>query len=185
VETCPHYLTFAAEDIPHGATQFKCCPPIRELENRERLWAGLLDGTIDTVVTDHSPCTPDLKRFDTGDFGQAWGGIAGLQLGLAAVWTQARRRGVPLADVVDRMARRPADLVGLRAKGRIEPGADADLSVFAPDDEWVVNATELQHRNPVTAYHGSRLHGIVRATWLRGVRITARPTGVLLSRGDR
>jgi allantoinase len=184
VETCPHYLTFAAEDIPNGATQFKCCPPIRELENRERLWAGLSDGTIDMVVTDHSPCTPDLKRFDTGDFGQAWGGVAGLQVGLPAVWTQARRRGVPLANVVDWMARRPADLVGLPAKGRIEPGADADLCVFAPDEEWVVNAAELRHRNPVSAYHGSRLYGVVKATWLRGRRITGRPTGVLLSRGD-
>jgi allantoinase len=184
VETCPHYLTFAAEDIPDGATQFKCCPPIRELENRERLWAGLTGGLIDVVVTDHSPCTVGLKRFDTGDFGHAWGGVAGLQTGLSAVWTQARRRGIGLPDVVRWMAQRPADLVGLPAKGRIEPGADADLCVFAPDDEWVVNAGQLRYRNPVSAYHGSRLRGVVRATWLRGTRVADQPTGTLLSRAD-
>lgn len=183
-ETCPHYLTFAAEDIPDGATQFKCCPPIRELENRERLWAGLTDGTIDVVVTDHSPCTAALKRFDVGDFGLAWGGVAGLQVGLSSVWTQARRRGVELADVVRWMAQGPADLVGLPGKGRIAPGADADLCVFSPDLEWVVNAAQLQHRNPVSAYHGSRLHGVVRATWVRGARVTGQAGGELLSRGE-
>jgi allantoinase len=185
VETCPHYLTFAAEDIADGATQFKCCPPIREAANRDGLWAGLADGVIDLVVTDHSPCTPELKRFDVGDFGLAWGGIAGLQVGLSAVWTQARQRGFELADVVRWMAQRPADLVGLPAKGRIEPGADADLCVFAPDDAWTVDVAALHHRNPVSAYHGSRLTGAVRATWLRGVPVTGtRPTGALLSRGD-
>lgn len=183
-ETCPHYLTFAAEDIPNGATQFKCCPPIRELENRERLWAGLADGTLDIVVTDHSPCTAELKRFDVGDFGLAWGGIAGLQVGLPAVWTQARRRGIALADVIRWMAARPADLAGLPNKGRITPGADADLCVFAPDAEWVVQAGQLHHRNPVSAYHGSRLHGVVRDTWVRGTRVTGQPTGALLVRPD-
>lgn len=185
VETCPHYLTFAAADVPDGATQFKCCPPIRNAANRERLWSGLVDGVIDLVVTDHSPCTVELKRFDTGDFGLAWGGIAGLQVGLAAVWTQARRRNVPLTEVVRWLAERPADLVGLRRKGRIAPGADADLCVFAPTEEFTVDAARLHHRNPVSAYHGSRLTGVVRATWLRGVRVTGQvPTGELLSRGE-
>jgi allantoinase len=185
VETCPHYLTFAAEDIPDGATQFKCCPPIREAANRDALWAGLADGVIDLVVTDHSPCTPELKRFDVGDFGLAWGGIAGVQVGLSAVWTQARRRGFALADVVRWMAQRPADLVGLPVKGRIAPGADADLCVFAPDAEFTVDVAALHHRNPVSAYHGSTLTGAVRATWLRGVPVTGtEPSGALLSRGD-
>jgi allantoinase len=185
VETCPHYLTFAAEDIPDGATQFKCCPPIREAANRDALWAGLADGVIDLVVTDHSPCTPELKRFDVGDFGLAWGGIAGVQVGLSAVWTQARRRGFALADVVRWMAQRPADLVGLPVKGRIAPGADADLCVFAPDAEFTVDVAALHHRNPVSAYHGSTLTGVVRATWLRGVPVTGtEPRGALLSRGD-
>jgi allantoinase len=185
VETCPHYLTFAAEDIPDGATQFKCCPPIREAANRDLLWAGLADGTIDMVVTDHSPCTEELKRLDTGDFGLAWGGVAGLQVGLSAVWTNARRRGFGLTDVVAWMAQRPADLVGLPAKGRITPGADADLCVFAPDADVVVDVADLYHRNPVSAYHGARLTGAVRTTWLRGVPVTGqRPAGVLLSRGS-
>ncbi|HEX4702300.1 MAG TPA: allantoinase AllB [Pseudonocardiaceae bacterium] len=183
-ETCPHYLTFTAEDIPDGATQFKCCPPIREAANRDQLWQGLVDGDIDLVVTDHSPCTAALKRFDVGDFGLAWGGIAGLQVGLSAVWTEARRRGIGLSDVVRWMAERPADLVGLPRKGRITVGADADLCVFAPNAEFTVTAADLHHRNPISAYDGTRLCGGVRRTWLRGAPVTGRPTGVLLSRGD-
>jgi allantoinase len=183
-ETCPHYLTFTAEEIPDGATQFKCCPPIRESANRERLWQGLADGTIDIVVTDHSPSTIALKRLDTGDFGQAWGGIAGLQTGLSAVWTAARRRGFTMTDVIRWMARRPADLVGLSAKGRIASGAHADLSVFAPEAEFTVTAAKLHHRNKITAYEGRRLHGVVRRTWLRGTEVTGTPTGNLLTRGD-
>jgi allantoinase len=183
-ETCPHYLTFTAEEIPDGATQFKCCPPIREAANRENLWQGLADGTIDLVVTDHSPCTAALKRLDVGDFGLAWGGIAGLQVGLSAVWTQARQRGISLTQVVRWMAEQPADLVGLPTKGRIAVGADADLCAFAPDAEFTVAATNLHHRNPISAYHGTRLTGTVRATWLRGVRVTAAPTGILLRRGE-
>ncbi|SFA90350.1 allantoinase [Amycolatopsis marina] len=186
VETCPHYLSFLAEEVPDGATAFKCCPPIREAENRERLWRGLADGVIDCVVTDHSPCTPELKRLDSGDFGAAWGGIAGLQVGLPAVWTQARRRGFELGDVVRWMAQRTADLVGLRHKGRIEEGCDADLVAFAPDDAFVVDARALAHRNPVSAYHGRPLAGVVRRTWLRGQEITGNdPNGRLLRRGER
>jgi allantoinase len=136
------------------------------------------------VVTDHSPCTAALKRFDVGDFGLAWGGIAGLQVGLSAVWTEARRRGIGLSDVVRWMAERPADLVGLPRKGRITVGADADLCVFAPNAEFTVTAADLHHRNPISAYDGTRLCGGVRRTWLRGAPVTGRPTGVLLSRGD-
>ncbi|MGV9777246.1 amidohydrolase family protein, partial [Streptosporangium sp. NPDC003464] len=185
VETCPHYLTFSAEEIAEGATQFKCCPPIREAANRESLWQGLADGTIDCVVSDHSPCTPELKRFDVGDFGVAWGGIASLQLGLPAVWTEARRRGHTLTDVVRWMAERPAELVGLPRKGRIEPGYQADFCVFAPDEVFVVDRERLHHRNPVTPYHGRPLAGVVRASWLRGVPIDidSPPQGRLLNRG--
>ncbi|MGH3434555.1 MAG: allantoinase AllB, partial [Thermocrispum sp.] len=183
VETCPHYLTFAAEDVPDGATQFKCCPPIREAANREALWRGLTGGVIDDVVSDHSPCPPELKRFDTGDFAAAWGGISGLQLGLPAVWTGARRRGVALAEVVRWMAERPAARVGLRGKGRIALGADADLCVFAPEERFTVDAAALLHRHPVSAYDGQRLHGVVRSTWLRGVEVDGvRPRGELLAR---
>ncbi|HEY2701229.1 MAG TPA: allantoinase AllB [Pseudonocardiaceae bacterium] len=183
VETCPHYLTFCAEEIPDSATEFKCCPPIREAANRELLWAALREGVIDCIVSDHSPCTPDLKRFDVGDFGLAWGGIAGLQLGLSAIWTQARQRGFELSDVVGWLAKGPADLVGLTNKGRIEVGADADFCVFAPDDAFVVDVRKLAHRNPVSAYHDRPLAGVVRQTWLRGRRITGdEPIGELLSR---
>jgi allantoinase len=186
VETCPHYLSFTAEEIPDGATQFKCCPPIREAANRELLWAGLADGGIDFVVSDHSPCTAELKRFDTGDFGQAWGGIASLQLGLPAVWSEARRRGHGLVDVVDWMARRTADAAGLARKGRVEVGADADLCVFAPDDAFVVDPARLYHKNPVSAYAGRALTGVVRQTWLAGIPLDPgdEPRGRLLTRGQ-
>ena len=186
-ETCPHYLTFAAEEIPDGATQYKCCPPIREAENRELLWQGLRDGVIDLVVSDHSPSTIDLKRLDTGDFGEAWGGIASLQLGLSAVWTGARERGFTLVDVARWMSQAPAAQTGLPNKGRIELGYDADFCVFAPDETFAVEAKTLQHKNAITPYDGRTLAGVVRSTWLRGVPIDikADPRGRLLSRGDQ
>jgi allantoinase len=183
-ETCPHYLSFEAEAIADGATQFKCCPPIRGAANRERLWSALADGDVDVVVSDHSPCTPELKRLDVGDFGLAWGGISSLQLGLPAVWTGARARGLSLVDVVRWMAEGPARLVGLTGKGRLEVGADADLCVFAPDETFVVDPARLHHRNPVTPYAGRELSGVVRSTWLRGERIDlVTPRGRLLVRG--
>jgi allantoinase len=182
-ETCPHYLTLHADDIADGATEFKCCPPIRDAANADALWTALADGLIDCVVSDHSPCTPELKRRDTGDFAAAWGGIASVQLGLPAVWTAARARGLALADVLTWMAARPADLVGLRRKGRIAVGADADLVAFDPDDTFVVDPIRLHHRNPVTPYAGRRLSGVVRTTWLRGEPVTgAAPHGHLLTR---
>jgi len=183
VETCPHYLSFTAEQIPDGATEFKCCPPIRDEANREQLWQGLLDGLIDCVVSDHSPCTPELKRLDVGDFGEAWGGIASLQLGLPAVWTQARARRIELATVVGWLAERPATLIGLPDKGRLAVGAAADLCAFAPDEEFTVEPARLRQRHPVTPYAGRRLAGVVRRTWLRGAEITERPAGRLLNRG--
>ncbi|MGI5438576.1 allantoinase AllB [Streptomyces shenzhenensis] len=185
VETCPHYLTLTAEEVPDGASEFKCCPPIREAANRDLLWQALADGTIDCVVTDHSPSTADLK---TADFATAWGGISGLQLSLAAVWTEARRRGHDLADVVRWMSTRTAGLVGLDArKGAIAPGHDADFAVLAPDAAFTVDPARLQHRNRVTAYAGKTLYGVVQSTWLRGERIVAdgeftEPRGRLLSR---
>jgi len=183
-ETCPHYLTLDSGSIPDGATEFKCCPPIRDSANADRLWRALAQGLITCVVSDHSPCTPDLKRRETGDFAAAWGGIASVQLGLPVIWTAARERGHRLADVVDWMARRPADLVGLRRKGRIEVGADADLVAFDPEGTFVVDPATLYHRNPVTPYAGKTLRGRVRTTWLRGREVTGEPHGRMLTRED-
>jgi allantoinase len=188
-ETCPHYLYFAAEEVPEGATEFKCCPPIRHAINRETLWRGLEDGVIDCVVSDHSPCPPSLKSFGSGDFGQAWGGVASLQLGLSAVWTVARRRGRSLEDVVRWMAAAPASLAGLAGKGRLAVGCDADLVAFDPEDSYVVDPARLQHRHPVTPYAGRTLTGRVRQAWLRGVALLddsggfGEPLGRLLDRG--
>jgi allantoinase len=185
-ETCPHYLTFAAEEISDGATAYKCCPPIREAANREALWAGLRDGVIDLVVTDHSPSTVDLKCLDSGDFGRAWGGVSSLQLGLAAVWTGARDRGFGLGDVARWMAEAPARQAGLAGKGAIAPGRDADFCVLAPEQTRVVDATHLHHKNPVTPYAGAELAGVVRSAWLRGERIDidTEPRGRFLTRGE-
>jgi allantoinase len=183
-ETCPHYLTFTAEQIGDGATQFKCCPPIRDADNREALWQGLSDGVIDMIVSDHSPAPPELKRLDDGDFGAAWGGIASLQLGLTIVWTHARARGFGLPDVVRWMAEQPAQLAGLSSKGRIAVGADADLVAFAPDETFIVDPWRLHHRHPTTPYAGRELAGIVRRTWLRGRPVDDCPHGRLLVRGE-
>jgi allantoinase len=181
VETCPHYLSFAAEHVPDGATAFKCCPPIREQRHQDALWTALADGDVDLVVSDHSPCTPDLKRLDVGDFGLAWGGIAGLQVSLPVVWTGARERGVPLGDVVRWMSEAPARLAGLPGKGGIAVGKDADLVAFAPDERFTVG--RLEHRNPITPYAGLELGGVVRRTWLRGRPADGAPAGRLLTRG--
>ena len=169
VETCPHYLAFAAEEIPDGATVFKCAPPIRDVREREDLWRGLIEGDIDLVATDHSPAPPAMKRLDDGDFLRAWGGIASLQLGLSIVWTGARARGLTLDRLADWMSAAPARLAGLDgSKGRIARGHDADLIVFDPDEEWIVSGRALEHRHPVTPYEGLRLRGRVKTTILRG-----------------
>lgn len=188
VETCPHYLTLTAEEVPDGATEFKCCPPIREAANQDALWRGLADGTIDCVVSDHSPSTVGLKRLDTGDFAAAWGGISSLQLGLSAVWTEARGRGHTIADVARWMSAAPAALAGLSAKGAIAVGRDADFAVVATEETFTVDPAELHHRNRITAYAGRTLHGVVRGTWLRGEQIADHgvvgdPSGRLLHRG--
>ena len=185
VETCPHYLTLLAEEIPNGATAFKCCPPIREASNRELLWQGLADGTIDCIVSDHSPSTLDLKDLENGDFAVAWGGVSSLQLGLAIIWTEARRRGFTLAQVIHWMSTAPAQLAGLTRKGRLALGYYADLSVFAADEAFVVEVSKLHHRNPITPYQGRALSGVVRRTFLRGSEVdNVVPTGTLIRRGE-
>jgi allantoinase len=191
VETCPHYLHFAAEDVPEGRTDFKCSPPIRERANRESLWAGLAAGSIDMVVSDHSPCTPHLKRLESGDFLQAWGGIASLQLRLPVAWTEARRRGHGLSDLARWLCEKPAELAGLSSrKGRIAPGQDADLVIFDPDAEFLVEAGGVRHRHKLTPYAGRRLQGVVRTTILRGAviyeaaKVTAERRGRMLKRAS-
>ncbi|MFG2995310.1 allantoinase AllB [Streptomyces sp. NPDC048340] len=184
VESCPHFLTLTAEEVPDGATEFKCCPPIREAANQDLLWDALADGTIDCIVSDHSPSTADLK---TGDFATAWGGISSLQLGLPAIWTEAKKRGRTLEDVVRWMSAAPAALAGLAQKGAIEAGRDADFAVLAPEETFTVDPAELHHRNQVTAYAGKTLYGVVKSTWLRGTQIAdhgtpTEPTGLLLER---
>ncbi|WP_043642561.1 allantoinase AllB [Nocardioides alkalitolerans] len=168
VETCPHYLTFAAETIPDASPQFKCCPPIRDAGNREELWAALREGVIDCVVSDHSPATAEEKHRGGGDLQQAWGGVSGLQVGFAAMASEARSRGIPLAQVSRWMSRHTADLVGLTAKGRIEVGADADLAVYDTAAPFRVEATNLAHKNPISAYDGLTYDGRVVRTVVRG-----------------
>jgi allantoinase len=171
-ETCPHYLALEAEGVPDGATEFKCAPPIREKENRERLWKGLGSGVLDMVVSDHSPSPPELKRRDTGNFARAWGGISSLGLALSVVWTEARRRGHSLSDVACWMSLAPARLARLEScKGAIAPGQDADLVVFDPEAEWTVVPEDLPHRHKLSPYAGRRLSGVVEATYLKGEKI--------------
>jgi allantoinase len=171
-ETCPHYLTFAAEEIPDGATEFKCCPPIRERENREQLWSALSSGIIDMIVSDHSPCPPEMKLRNTGDFLQAWGGISSLQLRLPIVWTEARRRGFSLQDLCRWLCSAPARLVGLgKRKGAIAVGFDADLVVWNPLAQFKVETAVVHHRHKLTPYEGVTMDGVVEKTFLRGRKI--------------
>jgi allantoinase len=169
VETCPHYLTFASEEIRDGATLFKCAPPIRERAHRERLWQALMSGEIDFVASDHSPAPPSLKKIDEGDFVGAWGGIASLQVGLAAVWTSAARRGAVVTDVARWFSLAPARLAGLSGrKGVIGRGADADLVFWDPDAAATIDPATLYHRHPVSPYAGMAVRGRVVKTILRG-----------------
>jgi allantoinase len=191
-ETCPHYLTFAAEEIPDGAVLFKCAPPIRSRENRERLWQGLREGVIDLVATDHSPCPPRKKKIRAGDFREAWGGISSLQLALPAVWTGARERGFSVADLAEWMCAAPARLAGLQGrKGAIAPGYDADLVIWDPEASFVVDTAQLLHRHKLTPYARRTLYGTVRRTLLNGEVIYERgkvaddPQGMLLLRDGK
>jgi allantoinase len=191
IETCPHYLSFAAEDIPDGATEFKCAPPIRERANRELLWQALDDGVIDFIATDHSPCLPGMKNRDSGDFIAAWGGIASLQLSLPAIWTSAHARGYPLPRLADWLCKNPARLAGLDGrKGAIAVGRDADLVVWNPDEKFRVDESMLYQRHKLTPYLGAELRGAVETTFLRGRKVYDRgqfqtgAAGQILKRGE-
>src|SRR5688572_6923197 len=186
-ETCPHYLHLTAEQIPSRSTEFKCCPPIREGENRERLWEGLAEGTIEMIVSDHSPCPAQMKGRDIGDFLAAWGGISSVQLRLPVVWTEAERRGFSFQDVARWLCENPARQVNLESrKGKIAVGHDADFVIWEPQRDFMVNAAALEHRHKLTPYHSERLKGAVRKTFLRGKKIyddgafSPQPLGLLL-----
>ena len=169
VETCPHYLTFAAEEIDDCATHFKCCPPVRERENREKLWGAVADGTIDMIVSDHSPCTPELKKQNTGDFMDAWGGISALQFSLPVMWTNFRSRGFELNDLVRLMSEAPSKLAGLEnRKGKLAPGFDADIVIWDPDGTFTVDPELVYHRHKLTPYSGREVYGRVAAVYVSG-----------------
>jgi len=182
VETCPHHLVLAGEDVPDGGTAAKCCPPLRDAASRDALWEGLLDGTVGCVVSDHSPAPAELKG---DDFGLAWGGISGLQVGLRALWTGARRRGIPLEAVLPAVTTGPAALAGLPDRGRIAVGAPAHLVAFDPDARSTVRAADLAHRCPVSAWDGHELDGEVVGTWLHGRRLVDASASALRLVDDR
>jgi len=188
-ETCPHYLALVGEQIADGATEYKCAPPIREAANRERLWQALQDGILDSVVSDHSPCPPDLKRRESGDFFAAWGGVASLELTLPVMWSEMTARSIPFERLLRWMCESPARLVGLhRVKGRLANGFQADFTVVDPDESFDVDAQKLHQRHPITPYHGRRVRGRVHATYVRGQLVYAdgdtvgSPGGHLLKR---
>jgi len=169
VETCAHYLWFASEQIPDGATEFKCAPPIRDAANREALWKALDSGLIDLVATDHSPCPPEMKQREIGHWDQAWGGIASLGLALPVMWTAMQKRGMRLERIGEWMASAPARLAGLAGrKGAIAPGADADFAVFDSAAKWTVTPNDLHFRHKFSPYLGTELRGRVIETWVRG-----------------
>jgi allantoinase len=189
-ETCPHYLHFAAEEIADGATEFKCCPPIRERENREQLWDALREGTIDMVVSDHSPCPPEMKLREQGDFIKAWGGISSLQLRLPVMWTEASARGFTINQLTEWLCSTPARQVGLHPrKGTIAVGSDADIVIWNPDLEFEVSPSLIHHRHKLTPYDGEILRGVVEKTFLRGQMVydggelVSDPRGEIVLRG--
>jgi allantoinase len=194
VETCPHYLHCAAEEIQDGATLFKCAPPIRSAENREQLWTALLDGTLDLIATDHSPCPPVMKRLtatqpgeEAGRFDEAWGGIPSLSTALPVLWTECARRSIPLTQLVKWMSTEPAKFAGLTAHtGAIEPGMHANLVAFDTEATFTLTPDDLYYRHAISPYMGETLRGVVRSTWLRGERVFTRTRdGVIFSGNPR
>ncbi len=172
VETCPHYLHFSSERISDGDTRFKCAPPIWNGENRENLWAGLEEGIINFITSDHSPCTPELKNLEAGNFEKAWGGISSIQFALPVIWTECKQRGYSLEQLINWMSKQPAKFVGMDdLKGQISPGFDADLVCWNPDKKYIIKKEAIHHKNKLTPYEGESLYGVVNATFLRGQKV--------------
>lgn len=172
VETCPHYLYFHADEIADGQTVFKCAPPIRYEANRAALCAAVAEGVIDTIGSDHSPCPPEMKSLDAGDFFAAWGGICGLQLSLPVTWTVGQSQGWTPSLLAEKLSSRPAEIFGFGdCKGKLAPDFDADLVVWIPEQSFKVNGSQLLHRHATTPYEGRKLSGVVRQTFVRGRKI--------------
>lgn len=186
VETCPHYLFFDAESIPDGDTRYKCTPPIREKENNAKLWQAVKDGTIDFIVSDHSPAPPEIKEIESGNLKEAWGGIASLQFTLAIIWTVALRDKTSIAEISNLMSSNVADFLGLKNKGRLEPGADADIVIWSPEKKLKVSRSNIRFRHPITPYEGQMLSGLVEQTYVRGTKVydkgslVSSPTGQVI-----
>jgi len=190
-ETCPHYLTLAAESIPDGKTLYKCCPPIREESNRQNLWRAIKDGTISFIVSDHSPCTPQLKAIDSGDLEKAWGGISALQFGLPLIWTEAIKQNISLAEISRLMSWETAKFAGMdKRKGKIALAMDADLIVFDDQKSYSISSDMIKHRHKISPYVGTRVQGKIEKTYVRGQlvfnddRFLKQPIGQTLLKAD-
>lgn len=169
VETCPHYLVLSSENIPNGEPIYKCAPPIREKENNNKLWEAIRNDIIDFIVTDHSPATPELKKLETGNYKEAWGGISSLQHSLSLVWTEAKKRGFSIADISKLMSANVAAFLKLKnIKGKLEIGYDADLTVWSPEETFTIESRDLQYKNKITPYLGMTLEGVVKQTYVDG-----------------
>jgi allantoinase len=184
VETAQHYLFFNAEEIPEGATQYKCAPPIREKQNNEQLWNALLDGTIDFIATDHSPAPSELKEIESGNFKKAWGGIGGLQFSLPAVWTKMKEKNIPMEKILKWMCESPSKLCGLQnSKGKIEKGYDADLVIWNPNEKFIVEEKNIQHRHKISPYLNQELNGVVEQTYVGGEKVYDKGSFLNLNKG--
>lgn len=187
-ETCPHYLVFDAQAVPDGAAEFKCCPPIRDPGNREELWAGLVDGVLDCVVSDHSPSTLEEKTRGGGDLAQAWGGVSSVQVTFPTMVDAAAQRGLGIETVSRWMSAGPARVAGLTGKGDLAAGMDADLIWYSPGRSIAIDGSRLAHRNKLSAYSGRVLSGSVSRTVRAGRTVfdgydLAEPDGRILRRG--
>lgn len=183
VETCPQYLYYNAEDIPDGNTLFKCAPPIREKENNEKLWKALKEGIIDFVVTDHSPATPELKKIESGNLKEAWGGIASIQFSLPVVWTKAKERGFTITDMARLMSASVADFIGQEKKGKIKVGFEADIVVWAPEEQFTAKKENIHYRHKISPYVGEKLYGVVKQTYVGGKKVYENGNFISLPQG--
>lgn len=184
VETCPQYLYFCAEEIPDGNTLFKCAPPIRERENNEKLWEAIKDGTIDFIVTDHSPATPELKKVESGNLKEAWGGIASIQFSLPIIWTAAKKRGLNVNEIATLMSSAIAQFIGYgNTKGQIKKGYDADIVVWDPEQKFTVKKEDIQYRHKISPYIGEELFGVVKQTYVGGKKVYENGNFISLPQG--